>query len=86
MAQALYKEYENVEAMGVMPLNNFGGIEILDIEYGIDDYAVACFNFGTGRQQIRRHKINFTAHGRSYIRKQGQRYFLDEMEKVHIKL
>ena len=77
--KTLYKTYENKKALGVFTLSNFGGIEILDILHGIDDYAVACFNFGTGRQQIRKHKIYYTAMYRPYIRKQGTRYNLDEI-------
>lgn len=79
---ALYKQYAETKAIGVMPMSNFGGIEILDIIHGIDDYAVACFNFGTGRQQIKKHKIYYTAEYRPYIRKQGTRYYLDQMMRV----
>ena len=79
---ALYKEYAEKKAIGVIPMSVFGGIEILDIIYGIDNYAVACFNFGTGRQQIRRHKIFSTESGRSYIRKQGDRYYFDQIMRV----
>ena len=78
----LHKTYENAKAVGTLPLSNWGGLEILDILYGIDDYAVACFNFGTGRQQIRKHKIQYTQAGRSYIRKQGVRYYFDEIMRV----
>ena len=76
---ALYKRYESSKAIATFPLCNFGGIEILDIEPGIEDKLIACFNFGTGRQQIRRHKICCSMSGRDYIRKQGKRYYLDEM-------
>lgn len=79
---ALYKQYAETKAIGVMPMNNFGGIEILDIIHGIDDYAVACFNFGTGRQQIRRHKICCSESGRTYIKKQGTRYYFDQIMRV----
>ena len=79
MKQALYKKYANTKAIGVLPLNNFGGIEFLDIEYGINDYIIACFNFGTGRQQIRRHKVNCTTDDRLYIRKQGRRYYIADV-------
>lgn len=79
---ALYKQYAETKAIGVIPMNNFGGIEILDIIHGIEDYAVACFNFGTGRQQIRKHKIYYTAEYRPHIRKQGTQYYLDQMMRV----
>lgn len=76
---ALYKEYENTKALGVITLCNFGGLEILDQNC---EEVVACFNFGTGRQQIRRHKITYTANGRAYIRKAGHRYYLDRFMGV----
>lgn len=78
----LYKKYADTEPIGTLGLCNWGGLEILDIEYGIDDYAIACFNWGTGRQQIRRHKITYTPAGRSYIRKQGTRYYSDQILRV----
>lgn len=79
MKMPLYKQYENTKPIGVFTLCNFGGIEILNI---IDDYVIACFNFGTGRQQIRTHKIYYTTSGRAYIRKQGNRYYFDEFMRV----
>ena len=73
----LYKKYADTKAIGVCPLCNFGGVEILDIINGWDDYAVACFNFGTGRQKIRRYKIQWTDSREStpFIRKEGVRYY-----------
>ena len=78
----LYKRYAETRACGVYPMCNFGGLEILDIENGIDDYAVACFNFGTGRQKIRRYKIQVSESGRAFIRKEGVRYYFDQIMKV----
>lgn len=76
---ALYKEYADTKAVGYITLNNFGGLEILAVN---DDEVVACFNFGTGRQQIRRHKIQYSTSGRCYIRKQGTRYYFDQMMAI----
>lgn len=76
---ALYKDYENTKAVGYLVLSNWGGLEILDLN---DEEAVACFNWGTGRQMIRRHKIIYTANGRAYIRKQGRRYYFDQIMRV----
>lgn len=78
----LYKKYAETRACGVFPLNCFGGVEILDIQCGIEDYAVACFNFGTGRYKIRRHKIQTSESGRAFIRKEGERYYFDQIMKV----
>lgn len=82
MKTPLYKQYADTKAVGVYPLCNWGGLEILAVEYGIDDYVVACFNFGTGRQKIRRHKICYSTSGRDYIRKEGVRYYLDNIMRV----
>lgn len=82
MRTPLYKQYAETKAVGYYCMSNFGGLEILDIENGFEDYAVACFNFGTGRQQIRRHKVQVTESGRLYIRKQGRRYYFDEIMAV----
>ena len=79
--EPLYKQYKNTEPIGTYAMSNWGGLEILDIQYGIDDYVIASFNFGT-RQQIRRHKICYTPTGRPYIRKQGTRFYLDEIMKI----
>ena len=79
---ALYKEYAAAPAIGYFTMSNFGDIELLDIEYGIEDKVIACFNFGTGRQQIRRHKICSLESGRQYIRKQGVRYYLDQFMRA----
>lgn len=77
----LYKRYseDNKGTIGYIGLSNFGGLEVLDIEYGIEDYVVACFNWGTGRQQIRRHKICTTPSGRFFIWKNRTRYYFDQM-------
>ena len=73
---ALYIDYANVKPVGIMPLSNWGGLEVLALE----EYRVlACFNFGTGRQHIRYHKIEYTASGREYFRVYGVRYYLDEI-------
>ena len=82
MKQALYEKYAETAAIGYYAMGIFGGLEILDIIHGIDNYAVACFNFGTGRQKIRRHKVYSTPAGRNYIRKEGDRYYLDEMMRA----
>lgn len=80
---ALYKEYADKKAVGTFATSNFGGIEILDLVDKNNDLAVvACFNFGTGRQQIRRHTIKETASGRMFIRKAGRRYYLDQFMRV----
>ena len=82
MKEPLYKKYAETKAIGVYPMSNWGGLEILDIEYGIEDYAIACFNFGNGRRNIRRYKIYSTPSGDSYIRKEGRRYYFSDIMRV----
>lgn len=78
----LYTKYENTPAIAYIGLSNFGGLEVLDIEYGIEDKLVTCFNWSTGRQMIRRNTVYTTTGGRQYIRKAGDRYYLDEMMRT----
>lgn len=78
----LYKKYAETKAIGYYCECNWGGLEILAVENGFEDYAIACFNFGSGRQQIRRHKIQHFDSGRCFIRKQGRRYYFDQIMRV----
>lgn len=80
----LYKKYENTKTIGVVTLCKWGWLEVLDIVEGYDIYIVACFNFGTGtgRQQIRRHKVCETSAGRQYFWKGRRRYYLDEIVRI----
>ena len=79
----LYKRYAETEPCGFYCICNWGGLEILDIDACEGEYGtvVACYNFGSGRQQIRHHKIQVTTAGRPFIRKRGIRYYLDQIEK-----
>ncbi len=77
----LYKKYAETKAVGYYCMSNWGGLEILDLN---DECAIAAFNFGGVRQQIRRHKVCYTNayESRPYIRKQGRRFYLDQIMKV----
>jgi hypothetical protein len=44
---------------------------------------VAAFNWGTGHQKIRRHQIHSTYTGRLYIRKNGTRFYFDQIMKTN---
>lgn len=71
--------YKNAVPIGTYPLCNFGGLAILAIE---NDRAIAAFNFGEGYKQIRRHNIYYTYTGRAYIRKNGRRYYFDQIMRT----
>lgn len=73
------KKYENANPIAVLPINSFGGLVILDIEYGIEDYAIAAFEFDGKRSNIRRHKIHVAPSGENYIRKNGVNYSFSDM-------
>lgn len=78
-----YKNIQSTPAIGTLCLSNWGGLEILDLVDKNGELAVvACFNFGTGRQQIRRHVVRYTPAGRAHIRKGGTRYYFDEIMGV----
>ena len=76
----LKQYYKNAVPVGVYPLCNFGGLAILAFE---SEKAVAAFNFGDGYKQIRRHTIYYTFTGRAYIRKNGRRYYFDQIQKIN---
>ena len=70
-----------MKVAAVKSMSNFGGIEILDIEYGINDKVVWRYNFGKPEKP---HKsiIYYTAKGRAYFKRYGQREYLDEYMRV----
>lgn len=73
--------YRHAAPVGVYPLNNFGGLAILDIIN--DETAVAAWSYGEEYENIRRHQIFYTYTGRAYIRKAGRRFYLDQILRVH---
>jgi hypothetical protein len=75
----LKERFKNADPIGIYTLCNFGGLAILDMD---DEKATAAFNFGDGYTQIRRHTIYYTFTGRAYIRKNGRRYYFDQIIKT----
>ena len=76
----LKERYKNADPVGVYTLCNFGGLAILDID---GEKATAAYNFGEGYEQIRRHNIYYTFTGRAYIRKNGRRYYFDQIIRTN---
>ena len=78
----LAEKYAETKPVAVMGLSNWGGLEILDIISS--EEVIACFNYGSGRKSIRKHKVyDGDKHGdKPYIRKFGTRYYLDDMMRV----
>lgn len=75
----LKERYKNADPIGIYTLCNFGGLAILDMD---GEKATAAYNFGDGYKQIRRHNIYYTYTGRAYIRKNGRRYYFDQIIKT----
>ena len=81
MTQIILKHfYRDAAPLGIYPMCNFGGLAILALEH---DTAIAAFNWGEGYTQIRRHKISYTYTGRAYIRKNGQRFYFDQIIRTN---
>ena len=76
----LKERFKNADPIGIYTLCNLGGLAILDID---DEKATAAYNFGEGYKQIRRHTIYYTFTGRAYIRKNGRRYYFDQIIKTN---
>lgn len=76
--QASYLEKKPI---AVHPMTNFGGIEIMDILYGIDDRVVYRFNFGEP-QECHVAKIRYGANHNSFKTSAGYSIRLDECMRV----
>jgi hypothetical protein len=74
-------EYKDKQPVAVYPMSNWGGIEILDILYGIDDSVVYRFNFGEP-QEVHRAKINYGVNHSSFRTTAGYSVRLDECMRV----
>lgn len=59
------KEYESKRPIAVFCDSNWGGVEILDILYGIEDYVVARYNYGEP-QELHRVKIHYGENVQSF--------------------
>ena len=82
MTKAEMKEYVGKQPVAVYPMSNWGGLEILDIIYGVDDYAVARYNFGEPESNLHKVKINYDASGNPFVVIDGNRIRLDECMRI----
>lgn len=81
MTKQEMEQYRDKKPIAVYPMSNWGGIEILDIEYGIDDYVICRYNFGEPEDRLHRVKINYGARTTSiYI--DGMRVRLNEFMRT----
>ena len=73
---------KDFKPVGVLALNNFGGLAIMEIEYGIDDYVYVTENYGDGYKNITRNKIRYNTNGEQYFIRNGQRWYFKEFMKT----
>ena len=74
-----YAKYSAMNPIASQCVCNMASIDIITIEYGIDDYAIVCGYVG----DLHRYKIKYNTAGRAYFTYQnGCRYFLDEFMRV----
>ena len=75
-------KYKETPAMGVLPLCNWGGLVILDVD-PCGQWIVSCLDVGEGRVQIKRSKIFFDCDsGRMFFRRFNTKYYLDEVMRA----
>lgn len=68
-------ELREVKTLGYW--SALGGVEVKDIQYGIEDYVVCLANAWNGKASAHRVKVNY-AGNRSFIRVHNTRLYMDE--------
>lgn len=76
------EQFINRKTIAVLPMCNFGGLEVIENDFNCDSQIVAAFNFGKGRTHIHVHNVHYSPSGRAYIWKLHRRYYLDEFMRV----
>lgn len=78
----LKERYKNAVPVGVYGMNNFGGLAILELD-STGESCIAAWNYGDGYTGTRRHRIYYTYTGRAYIRKNGTRFYFDQIMRTN---
>lgn len=81
MTKQEQEQYKEKKPVAVFGMTNCGGIEIMDILYGIDDYVVYRWNFGTPTE-VHKAKINYGSKHDSFRTSAGYSIRLDECMRV----
>lgn len=82
MTKQEMEQYRDKKPIAVYPMSNWGGIEILDIVYDIEDYVIWRYNCGEPEEILHRAKIQTSTTGRFFIRLNESRIMLDECMRV----
>ena len=78
MTKQEQEKYKDLKPVAVFPINSYDGVEILTIEYGIEDYVIVRYNQGN----IHRKRIYTSTKNRNYFNIYDMRIYLDECLKV----
>lgn len=81
MTKKEMEQYKDKRPVAVYPMTNHGGIEILDILNGIEDYVVWRFNFGEPKE-LHRSKVRYGVNHSSFKTTAGYSIRLDECMRV----
>lgn len=74
----------NFVPLGTKHMCNFGGLAVMEREYGIDDYVIVCDNYGDGYKNITRNMIRYNTKGEPYFVRYGKRHYLGEFMRCDI--
>lgn len=74
--------YRDKKPIASYPISNWGGIEILDILNGIDDYVVCRYNFGEPEEKLHRLKLQYSKTGAPFVYLEGTYVRLDKCIEV----
>ena len=74
--------YKDAKPVAIYPIISWGGIEILAIEHGYDDYVVYREHYGEEDSEVHRVKIRTAASGRSFFIYNTTRIYLDQCLRV----
>ena len=73
-------QYKDTRPVAVYPMSNWGGLEIIAIEYGINDFVVYRENFGLP-ERLHRAVVRIDKNDRSFFIYNSTRIHLDQCMK-----
>lgn len=82
MTKVEMEQYRDKKPIAVYPMSNWGGVEILDVLHGIDDYVICRYNFGEPEDKLHRVKVKYNKNGLPFIFLDGDYIRIDDMMSV----
>ena len=73
---------DDYKPVGVLTLCNWGGLAVMEFEYGIETYVYVTDNYGDGYKNITKNLIRYDARGNSYFIRKGKRLYLNDFMRV----